>query len=184
MRARGVWVLVAALGLGAAGSGLAADEESKATEPAPKKAEKAKAASEAPVVYTNADLLRRFGPPEAGKPAQEEKKEGTAPAAGTPGDPLRTIEEQQARAEDKKLRVAEAEKAVADAEARVKAIQEKEAAISNPYLPPPPLTPEEQEDWKKLGSGEILKRYQAQEKEAQAELARAKARLARLTSGS
>ena len=102
-------------------------------------------------VYTNQDLERMFGPPEAAaraaegsgelapvvEPAATESRAG-APAATDQGDLPQVSEESAA---ERQRQIAESEKKVAQAQRRVSGLEEQRPAAINPFVPP------HQTDW-------------------------------------
>ncbi len=82
-------------------------------------------------VYTNQDLDRMFGPPEAGARAAEGSGE-LAPVV-EPGDLPQVSEESAA---ERQRQIAESEKKVAQALRRVSGLEEQRPAAINPFVPP------------------------------------------------
>ncbi len=148
--------------------------------------------TEAVPVYTNEDLERMFGPSTASDKKREEEparaEESRAPLGGAGAearqaaerDPLGAIEEERAREADRNLRLAKAEREVAEAAARVKELEKRALAVRNPFLPRPELPPEEAEAWKGLSNEQRLERIEAALAEARKKLEEARARLAAL----
>ncbi len=97
-------------------------------------------------VYTNQDLERMFGPPEAAaraakgsgelapvvEPAATELRAG-APAATDQGDLPQVSEESAA---ERQRQIAESEKKVAQAQRRVSGLEGQRSAALNPFVPP------------------------------------------------
>jgi hypothetical protein len=164
-------------------------EASKSTKTTEKKVAKTPATAQkadppGAKVYTNADLDRLFGSKDddEGTPAPAAAPAAPQEAAGT-SDVLRALDEERAKAAERQKKVAEAEAKVAEAEARVQSLEKRAREISNPLLPRPQLTPEEQAAWSGLGNEERLKRNQEALEAARKEVADAKAALARARAG-
>lgn len=102
------------------------------------------------------------------------------PADPAATDPLQWMEDRQAREEAERVRIAAAEKAVADARAHVAELEKRLLAVRNPFLPRPVLPPEEAAAWEGLDGAERAKRVEAQLGEARSELERAEKTLADL----
>ncbi len=83
-------------------------------------------------VYTNQDLDRMFGPPEAVEPASTESR-ADAPAATDQGDLPQVSEESAA---ERQRQIVESEKRVAQAQRRVSGLEEQRSAAINPFVPP------------------------------------------------
>jgi len=146
---------------------------------------------EAPAVYTNEDLDRKYGPTEPSTPTADEKKSAAGSAEEGQVDPLKAIQEDQARSRSLKRLKAEAQKEVAAREARVKQLEQRILRISNPLLPRPELdnagygggmTGEEKEAAKGLNNQERRNLAQEHLQEAQKALEEARAALAKLGS--
>lgn len=165
--------------------------ERRASEPEREPARSKKTKAEAVPLYTNEDLERMFGPSGASEAKKEET--GRAEPSRAPGggarpegpeaarrDPLEAIEQEQAREADRSLRLAKAEREVAEAAARVKELEKRALAIRNPFLPRPELPPEEAEAWKGLSNEQRLERTEAALAQARKKLEEARARLAAL----
>ncbi len=97
-------------------------------------------------VYTNQDLERMFGPPEAAARAAEgsgglapvvepaaTEPLSDAPAATDQGDLPQVSEESVA---ERQRKIAESEKKVAQAQRRVSGLEEQRPAALNPFVPP------------------------------------------------
>lgn len=174
----------------ASGAGDSQPRAAGASEPERDPARSQRKKAQAVPLYTNEDLERMFGPSGASKQSEGEAKpqpssaarEGARPEAPRVPrrDPLEAIEEEQAREADRGLRLAEAEREVAEAAARVKELEKRALAIRNPFLPRPELPPEEAEAWKGLSNEQRLERTEAALAEARRKLEEARARLAAL----
>jgi hypothetical protein len=163
-------------------------DEAKPEDPAKKKASEKDAKKEeasTPRVYTNDDLGRL--PPESPLPASTAAKKTAPPAeAGVEKapDPVQVMENEEARKDARQLQIAEAQRAVAAAEARVRDLERRALAVKNPFLARPEIPDEDRAAWDKMTAPERLKLTEDQLKAARDDLERAKARLDQLQSGS
>ncbi len=141
-------------------------------------------------VYTNDDLERMPPDPawssqpakeKAGKepPAREKAQEVPAKEA----DPLKQMEDEQARVEAQKLQIAEAEQNVANGYARVKELEQRLLEVKNPFLPRPKVPPEQAEEWNAMSVPDRVKRTEQDLAEAKKQLEDANAKLRQLRSG-
>lgn len=190
------WILAAAL-LVALSPAVLADEQKKEDpkqdESAEKKsseAGKAKADEEEVVVFTNDDLKRLYGepepapaPPAPAQPAQPGAKPGDA-APQPPANPLEWMENRKAQAQDRAQKIAEAEKALADAQQKVNDLDLRLKALRNPYRARPQISNEERAEWDQMGTAERVKRTEEQLQEARTAAEQARAELQRLRSAS
>jgi hypothetical protein len=112
-------------------------------------------------VYTNADLdrLAPRSPSSAGTLANSGEKgaKDGAKSSSEPSDALKQIEDDKSRAADRATRVAEAEKNLAAADARVRGLEQRSLAVKNPFLPRPQVPPDQADQWSKMKSSERLK---------------------------
>jgi hypothetical protein len=88
------------------------------------------------------------------------------------------MEDRAAREEAKKVRVAQAEQDLAEANARVVELEKRLLAVKNPFLPRPVLPPEEAKAWEGLGGAERAARVEKQLAEARDAAAAAERALA------
>ena len=194
-----VLCLVLVLGTGAA---LATEEKSES-----KKAESEQTAKPARegggkkaddvVVYTNDELERMFSEPatppkgalslpaaspaeDDGEPAVRPANPGQKPAQGQPADPLKWMQDRQAREAEWSRQVAESEQEVRDAEQKVADLEYRLRATRIPFLARPEIPEEEQGEWEGLTAAERAERTQQQLDEARAELAAAQQKLGAL----
>ena len=127
-------------------------------------------------VYTNADLRKLYG-----GGSVDSSGETAAPAgAAIATDPLEQLFEQQARAEQHDKDVLAAEARVTEARNKVEQVKKASLAIKNPFLPRPKPPEENVEEWQAAsvpGRVEMANQALAQ---AEADLAGAKAEVARL----
>jgi hypothetical protein len=168
-----------------------ADEPEKEKETAESETEKEAGAGTAekegePVrTYTNADLERLFGPPQAPREEQGKDEEaGAAPGAPKPPDALAAMNDAQARGRMKEMQAAEVEKVIAEKEARIAMLEQRVLRIRNPLLPRPEndLTPEERKEWEGLTAPQRVELTEKQLDQVRKELAEAEARLKELKS--
>jgi len=187
------WVLVALL-VCLAGPVLAEDEKPKKEQPAAGEqkagAEDAEAGKKdgIPVkeadetyVFTNDDLERLTDaghdvPPTRLPPAGDAPAATPAPAPAPPakpGDALEWLEQNKARAAERAQRITDAEKAVADARARVQALEKRLLSLRNPYSARPQIPDDEKAEWDELSTRDRVEKTQRQLEEARGELASA-----------
>lgn len=157
---------------------LAAEEESKAAESEAARAgsegqEKEKAAK--PKVYTNKDLHKYRGRTGRSRPAPV-VIDTTQPALSTaPGEAPEGLPPGE-----RDRRIAGLRKEIAEAEARIAALDQRERSVRNPFLPRPQLSDEEREAEAGLGSNQIVQRIQAERAELQGTIASLRDELARV----
>jgi hypothetical protein len=152
---------------------LAAEEESKAEEPGSERQEKEKGAK--PKVFTNKDLLKYHGRTGRSRPPSV-VIDTTQPELSTgPGEAPEGLPQ-----DAKDRRTAELRKEIAEAEARIAALDQRERSVRNPFLPRPQLSDEERVAEAGLGSNQILERIQAERAELQGTIASLRDELARV----
>jgi hypothetical protein len=173
------------------------DAAGKGNKPAP--SEERKQADEDVVVITNEDLERMFSDPAAppegalslppadtpageGEPAARPSDKAPSGSAPQAADPLKWMQDRQARQAEWSRQVAEAQQAVSDAEARVADLQKRLLATRNPLLARPEIPDDEKEEWAELNGPGRVELTQQQLETARAELAEAQQKLARLQS--
>jgi hypothetical protein len=143
-------------------------------------------------VYTNADLEKMFGivaaeDREPGAVAADAADDvaSTKPAQAKPTeDPLVWLKKRQEAAAARSVALAEAEKEVTDARARLAEIEKQKMAVRNPYAARPKLSEEEQQRRREAGetAGERFERTEALVRAAREEVRAAEAKLAQLRS--
>jgi len=147
--------------------------------------------AEEPVVITNEDLERMFGPgetpearPEAepdDRAAHDHGEEPSPPQA--PPNPLQAMEQDKADEARRQQAIADAQRDVDAAEAAVRDLEKRLLEQRNPYLPRPELSKEEAAAQQGMNGAERVARTQEQLDLVRKELERAKAQLDRLRSG-
>jgi hypothetical protein len=149
----------------------------------PVKKTPAKPADDAPLVFTNDDLERMFGPSEPAAPpaAVAPVEAGSKPAAD---DPLKRMEADKAAAGDRAAGVAEAEKKLAAAQANLDGLEKQLLATRNPYLPRPKLSEEDARKLEGKSGPERVELTEEQIEAARREVDKARADLERAKSGS
>jgi hypothetical protein len=185
--------------LGWFGFALAADETKKASKPKPAAAKAATTpktpapapADDGPMVITNDVLEKMFGPSDVKPPRPETAAEGDArPTEGSKGegekplDPVQAMEEEKKTAAERQAKIAAAEKAVADAEENLKQLESRLLATKNPYLPRPPMTPEEAKEVEGMDNAQRVDLNQKQIEDARAAVEKRKAELQQARAGS
>ncbi len=133
------------------------------------------------VVITNEVLEELYGP---GSVIPDEPAESAAPpSAEALPDPLQQMQAEQARETARLRAVPEAEKAVADAEAKVKELERRALAVENPFLPPPQVPEEERASWDAMDNVQRLEQTQKEIAQARADLEAAREKLRALKAG-
>jgi hypothetical protein len=111
-----------------------------------------------------------------------DKPKSVGPEPPNQVDPLQWMADRAAREEARKVRIAEAEKALFDARERVGELEKRLLAVKNPFLPRPVLPPDEAKAWEGLSGAERAARVEAQLKEAREAVVETEATLAELKS--
>jgi hypothetical protein len=194
-----IWLLAVAV-IGLTPVACATDEASKQEETKAAESSGEKEAEEEVKVYTNADLEKMFAdesdsekvpptklppatePGETAKPAEpaEPPKTAAPPAASKPADALALMQQQQAQREEEQRTIAEVEKGVADARARVKELEERIMALRNPFRARPVIPEDEKADWDSMGTRQRLEDSEEKLRLAREELAKAEKELAEI----
>jgi len=152
--------------------------------------------SEEVVVFTNDALENMIAnlPPEArrqgvyqaerhvGSPQPQEGGAGEQKAAPASGDSLEWLEQQQKAATERKVELVDAQKKVAELQAKVTELERRALTIRNPLMPRrySERNPEDAEDWDKENSQQRLETTQAELDTARQELAAAQKELTRM----
>jgi hypothetical protein len=188
--ARGATIVLLAVFCGAlAGApALAEDPKGKETADPAKEQKDGRKAGEEVRVYTNADLDRLPPDPTASrtvpKPEAAPDAKGADAAKLSPNaaevDPLKKLDDDRSRAAGLAAQIAEAERTVAAAEGRVRALERRELAIKNPYLPRPEVPPEQAEAWKTMNGAERVQATEEEIKQAKKDVEDARAALEKL----
>ena len=103
---------------------------------------------EAVKTYTNEDLERMFGPPPPATPAASNEEKATVERSGAEieTDALTRLFEEQARRKARDMEIAQVERKVAEAGAKIGRLEQLRLRSRNPFLPRPELTPEQQQE--------------------------------------
>lgn len=184
------WMLCLTLVIGTGSAGVALGQDKKDTEDAASKTDKDSA------VITNDDLERMFSEPQAAPadalelPAEEKKPALRTATPANPGDkpapqasdPLKWMQDRQARQAEWERQVAEAEQEVTDAEQKVTDLEYRLRATRIPFLARPEIPQDEESEWAGLSASERAALTQQQLDTARDELATARQKLSSLRS--
>lgn len=137
----------------------------KGTSPAAQACNQDAVKKDVPAVITNEYLERLFGPAEPSK-----KEPGQQAGGEDPSDALKAMQDEKEKAQEQQALAADRDKKIADAEARVKALERQVLEFKNPLLPRPQLSKEEAEAQKGMNEAERVTRTQKQLEAARQEL--------------